>query len=143
MFTAKSLVNKKRRFLELRKINNKLRSLKRKRFSNRVLKKRIGDDIALIKMLEHIEQFLSCSFEKIQPPIHENRLASKNLISSIQDLRNDCIIAASEMRPVKSKIIRNLGKASTHLYQISRKSEPNWDCDEAWMKSGFCAHRIF
>lgn len=143
MISARSLTNRRRRFRELRKTQSKLRSLKRQRFANRVLSRYLGNDLALVKLLDHISDFLTCTFLHYTAQDCPVRKAVANMQTAISRLRAECILAASESRAVMSSAIRQFGSASTRLYHSARKSDVHWECDEPWRLAGLCSHTMF
>jgi len=143
VITARSLTNKKRRFRELRQTQSKLRSLKRQRFARMVLKRILGNDIALVRLLDHISDFLTCTFLHYTETGCLIRKEVDNMQHAIELLKEDCVSASVESRAVKSSVIRQFGSASTKLYRATRRLEVHWDCDESWRLAGLCVHVVF
>lgn len=143
MITARSLTNKKRRFRELRQTQSKLRSLKRQRFARRVLNRTLGTDLALVKLLDHISDFLTCTFLHYTENGCPIRKAADNMQRAIERMKKECISASVESRAVLSSVVRQFGSAATKLYRATRRLDVNWDCDEPWRLAGLCAHVVF
>jgi hypothetical protein len=142
MISARSLTNKKRRFRELRKMQSKLRSLKRGRFANRIWSKRLGNNLAVVTLLDHISEFLGCTFLHYTRKDCPVRKAVVGMQSAIARLKKECISAASSSRAVLLSAIRKFGSASTRLYHLARKCNVHWDCDESWRLCGLCVHTM-
>jgi hypothetical protein len=143
MITARSLTNKQRRFRELRQTQSKLRSLKRQRFARRVLSRTLGPDLALVKFLDHIGDFLTCTFFHYNENGCPIRKATDNMLRAIERLKEECVSASAESRAVFSSVIRQFGTASTRLYRATRRLEVHWECDEPWRLAGLCVHVLF
>ena len=143
MITDRSLSNKRRRFPELRRSQSKIRSLKRRRFSSDVWGRRMGGQLAIVKLFVHTEEFLDCSFSQYHNSNAALGRALKRMKRALRHMSRCCEIAAAGNRSVDTSAIRDFGAASTYLYQTARRSGIVDDCDECWRLLGLCFHATF
>jgi hypothetical protein len=143
MITVRSLTNRKRRLPELRRVRSRIQSLKWPNYARRVWSKRLGDDLAIVNLFKHTEEFLLCSFQSSQD---SNPLVEKEKMRMIRALRRlsaSCLQNSLKNRRVDSPTIKQFGAATTRFYRATRKHPVIEECDECWRLIGLCYHATF
>lgn len=134
IFTRNSLINKKRRMRELRRASYRLRSLKRTRFASLIYQKKIGENLAIILFINHIIEFLECSFipQQADESNENKRIAAQKLIMCLRNLREELLKASKQQKSISKSTIQRLGSTTKKLYRLTRKDSINFDCDGFW-----------
>lgn len=143
LMTQRSLLNKRRRFPELRKVQGRLRSLRRSRFARQVCSRRLGVDLAVVKLFFHTGEFLECSFSSYTGEHCPVKLAKERMLRALHHISSACMQASLSNSSVDLSAIRVFGSAATNLYQTTRREKISDDCDEVWVLIGLCYHTIF
>ena len=143
MITHKSLTNRRRRFVELRKTQYKLKSLKRARFSEKIWQLKTNNELRIIKMLEEAKGFLECSYKEYNGTEGKEERAKNNMLKAIDLMIRDCKRCESHSKTIPTSTIRAFSSATTKLRRKSRYSDLNWECDHFWQQLGLCYHSIF
>ncbi len=126
--------SKMRRVFLLRKLQYKLRSLKRSKPSNKIINKKIGNNFALETAIKEIINFLDCSFngaENTDVGFCFEHL-KKNLISfsnKVQQYRD-------KGKPIPISVINPCTKSMRNLYYTAKRNKLKLNCDDTWYKVG-------
>jgi len=143
MITPRSLVSRSRRFPELRRTCYRLRSLKRGRYARNIFAKKIGDNLALVLMCNHVVEFLECSFSQYSIGSSAVRSAKERMVRALNTFACECARCASSNSTVPSAAIRRFGSSVTKFHKVTRRVNITWDCDEMWHQLGLCAQIAF
>lgn len=143
MITQRSLQSPRRRLPELRRAQAKLRTLKRTRYARKMCTRRIGSELAINRLLEHIIDFLQCTFSEHLNDQYGTRKTVERMIRALRAMQEESRRAGNAGTGFSSSVIRQYGSASSALYQKTRRLPVNLGCDEAWQLLGYCAHVLF
>lgn len=143
MITAKSLVNPRRRLPELRKLQVRLRSLKRSRVARRHLQKRMAGQLALGLLFEQSAAFLNCTFKDHLPDTFGTRKIVLRMLRALGAMQCELLRCAPKKQAFSRAVIAQFGSAATRLYQQTRRLPVNPNCDQAWHDLGLIAQVLF
>jgi hypothetical protein len=143
IITFRSLVNRKRRMPELRRAHSRLRSLDRSRYVKKVCSKKFGDDFVINKFIGHVIDFIECSFSEYTETNASLANAVVAVIVSLRRIAEELERVSCTGKGLSPSHVRQFGKATSNLYQQTRKLDLNSDCTTCWEKLGLCAQIIF
>jgi hypothetical protein len=145
VITYRSLQNSKLCLREMRDALHRLPSLRWNRHSTTQFRREFQGDVAIVRMLLDIVEYMDCSVSGIGGAAPESmRNSSAVLSGAIHELVEELRVAAENSSIPRVSKIRAVTAASTRFYRAAKNSRLDGaGCRDSWMKAGLASSAAY